>query len=58
MNLSLTPQQVLRDIFIRNPRAPLHEIRNAHPALRGMSLDHLALRLNRLIDSAADARAK
>jgi hypothetical protein len=38
----------LRDFLIQNPAADLHEIRRAHPSLRSISLDHLALRIERL----------
>ena len=58
MKLLTNPQQLLRDLLARNPQASLHEIRASHSAFGGMSLDHLSLRLNRLIDSAADNGAK
>jgi hypothetical protein len=43
--------RVLNEVLSRNPRASLHEIRRAHPALREMSLDHLGVRVSRLLES-------
>lgn len=45
-----TSDSVLEDILARNPRASLHEIRHAHPAFERVSLDHLGVRLARVLD--------
>jgi len=55
---TITATRVLRDVLSRNPKASLHEIRNAHPVFRAMSPDHLGLRLSRALEDAADPRAK
>jgi hypothetical protein len=49
---------VLRTVLTRNPAASLDEIRRAHPALSRMSLDHLGLRVGRLIDNRGEAWLK
>lgn len=41
---------LLRRILDHNPRATLHDIRKAHPALNSMSYDHLGLRVSRLLE--------
>jgi hypothetical protein len=39
---------LLKEVVARRPAATIHEIKRSHPALRSMSLDHLALRLGQL----------
>lgn len=52
MNFRYSPDigPLLSDLITRKPCANLHEIRRAHPTLRAMSLDHLALRIGRIGD--------
>jgi hypothetical protein len=49
---------ILKQILAVDPKASLHNIRRAHPALGAMSLDHLYLRMSQLIDDRSDAWAK
>jgi hypothetical protein len=50
MNYRYVPDAdgVLRTLAERRPSATLNELKQAHPALRSMSLDHLSLRLERM----------
>ena len=52
MNFRYSPDigPLLSDVITRKPRADLHEIRRAHPTLRAMSLDQLAVRIGRITD--------
>ncbi|MDB5447667.1 MAG: hypothetical protein JWQ97_2984 [Phenylobacterium sp.] len=52
------PESLLREILVRNPRASLQHIRRAHPIFRGMSLDHLGVRIGQIIDSRDPASQK
>jgi hypothetical protein len=38
----------LEEAVSRYPNASLHDIRDLHPALRRMSVDHLALRVSQI----------
>jgi hypothetical protein len=46
-------ETLLRNILARDPRASLDEIRRSHPIFKAMSLDHLSLRIGRLLDRTA-----
>lgn len=50
MNYRYVPDQnfALKQILSQRPTASLHELRAAHPVLRSMSVDHLAMRLGQL----------
>ena len=58
MSTNASPQLLLQQVLVSNPRATLDEIRRFHPAFRAMSLDQLSLRLGRLLDRSADSSAK
>jgi hypothetical protein len=46
-------EAVLSDILVRDPRASLHKIQNAHPSLQRLSLDQLGLRVGRVLERCA-----
>ncbi len=48
----------LKRAIARNPRATLNDLRRAHPSLRRMSVDHLALRLEQIAHRQACAPTK
>ena len=48
----------LQQAIARNPAADLHQLHQSDPALRAMSLDHLALRIDRLRNNQAFAVRK
>jgi hypothetical protein len=55
---SMNTTAILKQILAVDPKASLHKVRRAHPALGAMSLDHLYLRMSQLIDDRSDAWAK
>lgn len=55
---TINTESLLRRILARNPRATVDEIRRAYPIFRTVSYDHLALRLDRLLDRDDGAVAK
>ena len=50
------PEAAISDILARDPGASLHDIRHSHSAFRGMSLDHLGLRLGQALDRRRASR--
>jgi hypothetical protein len=58
MNYRYVPEHDLRlkQILARNPKATLHEIRRSLPNSASMSLDHIALRVERMVSAAKPAR--
>lgn len=45
----MNTELILSSILTRKPEASIHEIRQAHPALKAMSYDHLGLRISHLL---------
>lgn len=55
----MNTELILSTILTRKPEASIHEVRQAHPALRAMSYDHLGLRIAQLLTrNRRDALAK
>lgn len=52
------PEAVLSDFLAHHPGASLNDIRHAHSAFRGMSTDHLGLRLGQALDHRRASRLK
>jgi len=48
----------VRAAIARNPTASLHELRQSHPTLRAMSLDHLAVRVDQVRNNQTFAALK
>ncbi len=48
----------MKTIVQDRPAVTLHELQGAHPLLRSMSLDHLFLLLERMVDSREYGWAK
>lgn len=45
-----SPDLALEDILARDPMASLEDIRRAHPLFQNLSLDHLGVRLARVLE--------
>jgi hypothetical protein len=48
----------LEKVLEKHPSASLADIQRSHPTLRAMSLDYLALRVSRIVDSRYVASLK
>lgn len=52
------PTHLIKEVLSRNPRASIHQIRDAHPIFRTMSLDQVGLRLSHLLERCSDGGLK